>query len=286
MNYQIRTLLFFLCIPFTGYSTSLQTAISNQSVQAKFLANGGHRGHCLKLVIENKKTTKTDIQVEPGTYLENSNDKQQDIIIVDNQFFVLQPKEKREILLNGLCCKSRRAAPSKGTSFVIREQSLPKVKELCELLLELNEFQYAGQGALWNLVDKGDPNRIVGADSVKTMKLRQFVGKALNKEIRPFIWTEYNRPATVISNELSLKTEGNHYVRNVKANDLVQYAIYDEADQPISEVKSERVVANRWNKHNVQWNISVEHLNPTKKFYMRISVNGVIKKEWLYYFWG
>ena len=286
MNYQIKTILLMLLIPFAANSTDLQTAISSNMVKAQFVSNGGHRGKCLKLIIENKGTSKAKIQIQPGTYLENEDTTRQDIIVVDNEFFVLQAKEKREITLNGLCCKSKKGSPGKGKPFSIREKSSPSIQKLSELLLELNEFQYAGQGAMWNLIDKGDPNKIVGADSIKTMKLRQFVGKALNKKVKPFIWTDYNRPAIVVSNKLSLKSEGNHYVRNVKQNDLVQYAIYDEADQPISAVKSERVVANRWKKHNVVWKLAVEELNPTKKFYMRISVNGVIKKEWLYYFWG
>lgn len=286
MKYQIKTLVLLLCIPFVGQSTNLQTALAQKMVKAQFVSTGGHRGQCLKLVIQNTKATPSKIQIEPGMYLENEDDTRQDIIVVDNQFFVLQAKEKREIALNGLCCKSKKASPGKGGTFIIRENTPASVVGLSKLLLELGEFQYAGQGALWNLVDNGDPNKIVGADSTKTMKLRQYVGKALKKEVKPFIWTSYNRPATVISNKLTIKTQGNHYVRNVKENDLIQYAVYDEADSAISVIKSEQVVANRWNKHNVKWSIELEDLNPSKKFYMRILVNGVIKKEWMYHFWA
>ncbi len=286
MNYFFQILSLLLFLPFITDGTSLQDAVANKTVTVEFLSNGGHRGHCLQMIIENKKSNTNRIQVEPGTYLENDDKTRQDIIIVDNQFFVLQPKEKRTILLNGLCCKSKRASPLKGKPFSIRKKTSPDIQKLSMLLIELDEFQYAGQSAMWNLVDKGDPNQIVGADSVKTMKLRQFIGQALNKEVKPFIWTQYNRPATIVSNELSLKTEGNHFIRGVKENDLIECAVYDEANQAISAIKSENVLANRWNKHNVRWNFSLEHLNPSKKFYLRISVNGVIKKEWMYYFWG
>lgn len=286
MNYQIKTLLILLFIPFVSNGIDLQTAVSTNMVKAQFLGNGGHRNKCLKLLIENNSNTPTDIQILPGTYLENEDSSRQDIIMVENEFFVLQGKEKRELIFKGFCCKRRRGSPHKNDPFVLRTKVDQQMAKLSKLLLDLKEFEYAGQEAIWCLADNSDPNRIVGADSVKTMKLRNYLGKILGKKVKPFIWTSYNRPAIVTQNELSIISEGNHYVREVKPNDLIEFAIYDEADSAITEIKTERVIANRWNKHNCRWKFEARNLNPTKKFYMRIKVNGTIQKEWLYYFWG
>ena len=283
MNYKLLTLILILCIPFLGSSTDLQTAISQNIIEAHFLGNGAHRNKCLKLLTKNNTNEKVKIQILPGTYLENKDSSRQDIVIVENEFFVLAPNEKRELILKGFCCKRRRGSPLKGDPFIVRKEIDLQIAELCKLLLELKEFEYAGQEAIWSLVGNDDPNNIVGEDSSNTMQLRQYVGEVLGKKVKPFIWTSYGRPAMVTQNELSIRSEGNHYVRQVKENDLVEYAIYNEADSAVSNIISERVVANRWNKHNCKWKFVVENLNPTKRFFMRIKVNGTIQKEWMYY---
>jgi len=286
MNYRINTLLIILFLPFLSNGIDLQTAVSQQLVKAQFMANGGHRNKCIKLILENNLAKPTEIRILPGTYLENPDTTRQDFIIVENNLFVLQGSEKRKLLLKGFCCKRRRGCPRNGDLFAIRPKVDKQMAALCNLLLQLKEFEYSGQEAIWCLADNADPNQIVGADSSKTMQLRQYIGKTIGRTIKPFIWTSYNKPAIITKHGLDIISEGNHYVREVKANDLVEYAIYNEADSAISEIRTERVVANRWNKHNCKWKFKVEDLNPANKYYMRIKVNGTIQKEWLYYFWS
>lgn len=286
MNYSIRIIILLFTLPVSALSLDLQTAIASKKVTAQFLGNGGHRNKCLKLRIKNNSQSPIKIAILPGTYLENEDSSRQDIIIVENEFFVLKGQENRELILKGFCCKRRRGSPHKDDPFIVKPQINQQIANLCNLLLELKEFEYAGQEAIWSLVDNGDPNQIVGADSIKTMQLRQFVGTALGKSVRPFIWTKYNRPAIITHSELTIRSQGNHYMREVKANDLIEYAIYNEADSAITQITTERVTANQWNKHNCKWKYEVANLNPSKKFYLRIKVNGTIQKEWLYYFWS
>lgn len=285
MNRLLYLFILIFISPHLSNATDLQSAVIQGHINAKFFSTGKHRNNCIKLHLENKSNTVSKINIKAGTYLANEDTNRQDIILVEEIFFILKPKEKRDFVLKGLCCKQKRSCPKEDDSFIVRLKIDPQTAALCNLLADLKEFEYAGQQALWSLVGNSDPNYIVGSDSTSTMKLRAFVGSALNKPVRPFIWTSYNRPAIITAQSLTIKSKGNHYMRQVQENDLIEFAIYNEADSAVSEVRKERVIANRWNKHNCVWRFELNNLNPSEKYYMRIKVNGTIQKEWMYYFW-
>ncbi len=283
----IIIMLLAICFATPGaQAIDLQTAMKNKTIQAELLSKGGHRGACIKLNIANQQPTTVIINIVPGTYLANTDTNYQDIILVDEVRIVLKPTEQKTILLNGLCCKRSRRCPQLDQPFALRQEIDSSIAGLCNLIRSTKEFEYAGQEAMWSLVDKTDPNEIVGEDSSNTMALRKFVADALHIPVKPFIWTSYNRPAQVIANELTINTQGNYHVRNVQANDIIEYGVYDATDSAVSVIGKAIAQENRWNRHNVVWNIALEHLDLNQKCYFRIRVNGVVQKEWLYYFWA
>ena len=72
----------------------------------------------------------------------------------------------------------------------------------------------------------------------------------------------------------------------MKANDIVVTAIYDEIGKPVSPEKKEICYEPYGNiakeKYNVKYEFTATDLNPNKKYFLRILVNGVVQKEYMY----
>ncbi len=281
-------LFLFLCFSFSQIASGydLVDAVVDKKLTAVFTSTGEHRGKCVNLVVESKVKSTLILEVNAGTYLINTDSNAQDYLITDFQILIIPPGGKQEILLNALCSTRFKNCPKKNGLFEIGYARSDASFNLCKLLQKTQQFEYTGQVAMWSLIEKTDPNEIDGSDSAATMKLRNFVGNALGMKVEPFNKKTYSKPAIVVSESLEIKTSGNHYVRQVQKNDRVEYAVYDKNDEAVSEVKTNVVIANKQNKHNVIWDFSLENLNPKETYYFKIKVNGVTQKEWAYYFWG
>jgi hypothetical protein len=290
----MKTLSLFLILITTAFfsqAISLQEAIDKKLVNAIFSSQGSHTGKSVLLSAQNLSSAKLEINIEPGLYLEQEDTTTQDHIITETIMFVLLPKQKKEIPLFALCCERQNACPKMGSFFQLKNYDIKNIADLCKII-EKNKMQnYGGQEALWSLVNKTSPNDIAGEDSAAVMELRHFIGKTLKKSVAIYKPSQYNLPAARNYNTLELISSGNHYLYQIKDNDLIETAIYNQNNELVSRVDSallKNVVAENGfrTKHNVNWDFTINDLDYRMKYYLRIKVNGVVQKEWKYDFMG
>ncbi len=290
----MKTLSLFLLLitsAFFSKAISLQEAIDKKLITAIFSSQGSHTGKSVLLSAQNISTTKLEINILPGIYLEQEDTTAQDHIVTETLMLVLNPKQKKDVFLFAMCCERQNSCPKMGSIFQLRNYDNSNVAELCKII-EKNKMQnYGGQEALWSLVNKTTPNNIAGEDSTAVMELRHFVGKALKKSVAIYKPSQYNLPAARNYNTLELISSGNHYIYQIKENDLIETAIYNQNNELVSRVDSailKNVIAENGfrTKHNVNWNFTLNDLDYRMKFYLRIKVNGVVQKEWKYDFMG
>lgn len=280
-------IILLLCsISCLAMANNIQQAINTQKITAEFTSNGIHSGKSVSLSLQNKTSNNQTVLIEPGLELANENTESQDHIIVEQLLVNLKPNEKKIVQLNALCTQKSNRCPSKGSKFSIKENINKKRSELAQLIANTNQGNYTGQQAMWCFIDKDSPNNIEGEDSLAVMQLRHYIGKAHNFKVNPFDKNKYIRPVEIIRDNLSIETEGNYYVRNINPGDTITYALYNNENDTITSIKTDIAMVSQFRKHNVRWHFTAEELNPTQKYYLRIKVNGVVYKEWMYKFLG
>lgn len=285
--------IIFLSIYFISFKSSgvnLVQAVNEKKINATFQSTGNHSGACVEAQIKNLTSQWIQIEVEPGTYLTNEDEAAQDHLITEDATIALAPHSTVNRKMYAMCCQQNDRCPKKNSVFTASGYRNETHKGLCQLIYKLKMQNYGGQEAIWALIGKGSPNTISGEDSARVMQLRKFVGKANNIPVKPYRMHDYIQPAMITrERNLSIKTQGNHYVYNVSEGDEVISALYTEEDSMITVPKKEWIPEigedNFRKKYNVVWNFEAEQLNPDKKYFLRIKVNGVTRKEWIYK-WG
>lgn len=269
-----------------GYTLPIAEAIQKNLVSASFESNGIHRGSSITLTVENKTNQNLQVELSNGTYLDHEEEGYQDHIVVENYMITLNPIEKKDIDITALCVESYNSCPKQGSKFEIKSYNNKSVLELCKLIMQTKEFEYTGQNALWELINNGDPNQIEGGDSANVVMLRNFLAEKLSKRALPYNPSDYDRPLTGIGYNLSLWVEGNYYIKDIQGGETIEYGIFDENHEAISEIKKEKTEPNFWKKHNVEFRFDVDGLNIETKYFLQIKVDGVIRKEWMYRYQG
>ena len=264
----------------------INEAVQKNIVSATFESNGIHRGQSIVLTVENISNQNIQIDVPNGTYLDHEEEGYQDHIIVENYNIAVKPAEKKKIQILALCAQPSNACPSEGSKFTMKPYDNKKVLDLCKLIMETKEFEYTGQNALWEMLNNGDPNNIEGENVEHVNQLRTYVAKSLSKAALPYVQGDYDKPLQGSGYNLSLWVEGNYYLKNITGGQNVEYGIFDQEGNPISEIKKDVTKENFWKKHNVEFRFDVAGLNIEKKYFLQIKVDGVIRKEWLYRYQG
>jgi hypothetical protein len=282
----IINLFVFLLSAQIVFAIPLNEAIQKNLVSATFESNGIHRGKSLTVFVENKSNQNLQIEILNGTYLEHEEEGYQDHIIVENYMIALNPLEKKDLGISALCIEPYNSCPKQGSKFSIKPYDDKSVLELCKLIMKTKEFEYTGQNALWELIKNGDPNQIEGGDSLNVVLLRNFLAEELGKRVLPYNPSDYDRPLTGTGYNLSLWVEGNYYLKNIEGGETIEYGIFDENHNPISEVKQDKTEPNFWKKHNVEFRFDVDGLDVETKYFLQIKVEGVIRKEWMYRYQG
>lgn len=264
----------------------LSEAVQKNIVSATFESNGIHRGQSIVLTVDNISNQNIQIDIPNGTYLDHEEEGYQDHIIVENYNIALKPAENKKIQIVALCTQSSNSCPQLGSKFTIKPYDNKKVLDLCKLIMETKEFEYTGQYALWEMLNNGDPNNIEGENIEHVNKLRSLVAQSLSKPTLPYVAGDYDRPLQRSGYNLSLWVEGNYYLKNITGGQKVEYGIFDQEGNPISEIKKDVTQENFWKKHNVEFRFDVAGLNIETKYFLQIKVDGVIRKEWLYRYQG
>jgi hypothetical protein len=141
---------------------------------------------------------------------------------------------------------------------------------------------------LWTLLSNEDGNQITGPDSSKVMQYRSFVCGINNSKVQPYLRDTYYQPASrTSSSSLELTSNGYVTLRDMKINDVIIAGFYSDKDSLVSEkikVKVEQVFDGPIikGKYKYVYEAGVKDLKIDGKYYFRIMVNGVVRKEYLY----
>lgn len=148
-----------------GEAINLEKAISDKIISVKFVSNGSYAGKSVVSEVKNLTSTAVKICVPAGTYFQAPSDKEQDLLIPQDEFFALTPNHSKSITLNGFCSNLNNKAPSSGGKFKLSANKTPK--EMQKLIAFLKGKKYENhtlQDAVWSITNQSSVSNIYGED--------------------------------------------------------------------------------------------------------------------------
>ncbi|MFN5415797.1 MAG: hypothetical protein ACK5B9_01995 [Flavobacteriia bacterium] len=153
---------------------TLEQALKENLLTATFQANGNYSGNSLACKMKNLKTKSYKIVIPAGTYFMAPSTDEQDLIIPQEEFFVLKTNESKSIVLNGYCCNLSNHAPTEDGKFTLIPSKAPK--EMPKLLAFLKGKKYENhtlQDAIWAVTNKSSVTNVYGTDAKAVEALRK-----------------------------------------------------------------------------------------------------------------
>lgn len=192
---------------------NLDVAIKGGLVNTDFSGNGSYSGQCLKMNLTNKSSKNITITVPAGTMFKPSDDGAQNILVPEDQMFVLKPGETKLNLVRGFCCEASDKAPSENMKFTLSSRMDAKMKQLYEAVKGKHYPNGALQEAIWCVSD-GHAVSNVYADGRDLRPLKQALYKITGQKE-----TWYNTPQNH-----TVDDDGNISHETTSVNGLVKFS--------------------------------------------------------------
>lgn len=167
---------------------SIEKACKSGLIIFKIRGTGTYKGDCLKFSLQNQNKDSLFIVLEAGRRLDSKNNNEQDILVTQEQIFVLGGYQKKEFKINGFCCQATNHAPTKDSLFRIGRMADSNLVSLARYCNK-NKFNIQEtQSAVWCISDK----RPLASIPEGNEELRKFVSKITKEEI-PWYQIEYEK---------------------------------------------------------------------------------------------
>ncbi|MFM2388051.1 MAG: hypothetical protein RL660_2808 [Bacteroidota bacterium] len=280
-------LLSAMCTNAFAQAINVQKALSEGLIKATFVSTGTHTNESMVATIQNLTGKAITIELPTGLQFENSDTFHQNLLLLQPALVSLLPKRSATDTLKAVCYTMSKGCPMETTNtFKIVGMCNANVLGIANLCNTYKHYDYSAQRAIWAAYGSASLNEVNGSDSVQIMSLRNALAKFIPEKVQPFDNSYRQRAQITVSRELFFHTMGTDYVRQLNGNETIVYGIYDENDSLVVAGGKVTVPPAPYNgRQQVRWDINADHLNPSKKYFLRFKVNGVTRVEFMYDYW-
>lgn len=172
-------------------SVDIDVAIREGKITAGFIANGKYNGATVNLKIKNNRSEILRVKVPAGSTFKTAKEEEQELVTVEDQIIVLQPKAQNEQTIKAYCTEASDKAPGEGNSFTIAKTKNDNLYKLFTHL-KTNKFsEESRQDAIWAITNKTSISNI-DVRTPQDRELRKFLSGLLGAQ-DPWYSTPQNR---------------------------------------------------------------------------------------------
>ena len=171
----------------SGQSTgfiSIQQLIQQQQIKVELKGLGGYTGECVEITIENLTPVDQQVLLEAGRRLDNTNPKQQDILVVREKQLIVNAGKSFTFNAYGFCCQASNGSPSTNVKFDIGTMASGNLLWIAQYF---NKYPYQYneslmQTAVWIFSDNRNVASILAQRDSNAAKLRRDMATQLGIE--------------------------------------------------------------------------------------------------------
>jgi hypothetical protein len=129
----------------------LSTAIAQGKVFSEMKANGNFNGQSVQLNLRNNTSVGLKIRIPAGTVFDPPSEDDQDLIMVEDDFIVLQPKSQANTVLDAYCMQASNHAPEENGKMKMIKNTNTDLDKLVVYLKTHKVSKDVFQDAVWAL---------------------------------------------------------------------------------------------------------------------------------------
>lgn len=145
--------------------TTLTKAIADGSIEADVRSIGKHSGRSVKLTVTNTTNKSLKVVVPAGTTYVPGEDKEQTLIQLEEDFFVLEPNGSKTHMIAAFCTEASDRSPASGGEFKISKSSNKKLNEAIAYMEGKKIDKKSYQDVVWAITDDHSVSHIQAPDS-------------------------------------------------------------------------------------------------------------------------
>lgn len=237
--------LLLFCTPFflSAQTTTLQQALEKGLVTLEAQGLGGHTGDCLQATVTNVSKRALRVALAPGMVFQSQDTALQDLLVVDNEEYVLAANQKRAFKLNSYCCEMYRGGPGTGAVFQLVNQSNEKLSQVATYLhrnfLDKNPM---AQQAVWSVSDNADLSAVWDRNQPdKSKKLIEFLAQVTGRPV-PWYRSEYAKaaPGPQMAKRPMMLIEADWEFK-LPENDSLTLAVFNEEGKQVDVLMTDKL---------------------------------------------
>jgi len=217
----------------------LQKALDHKLVKADVKSLGGHQGFCINMKLKNLSKDSLIIIVEAGRRLNSLDDKNQDILITQQEIIAMKGSQERSFEIKGYCCQSSNYSPAVGAKYDVNKMADSSLVSVARYLNASKLEANVEQQAIWAISDNASTANIASQKDTSLLPLKQLVA-GLKGEKLP--WYSMITKTVVFAGgsmqTYPLYLRGKINYSNDK-EDYVSLYVFNEKGLPVCEIKSQ-----------------------------------------------
>lgn len=191
-------LLSFSSSLFGQEQISLEQALEQKLVRIALQGNGGYRGECLKVLVENLSPAALSVKIPAGQIFASEDTSVQDLIVTQEELLVMAPKERKTRNLLTMCTQSFNMSPSKGEKFRLGPLAVGGLLTLAQKISRKGYQNSTAQSAVWSLSNQESVRSIYGNDTTMVRDIAQTIHEVTGIAMSEFVFTPRTHTITSI----------------------------------------------------------------------------------------
>lgn len=222
---------------------NLQKALKDKYVQVNFTSAGGYQGFCMNMRIKNLSADTLFVLLEAGRRLNSIDDKNQDILIVKEELFVLSAGMEKNLKIKGYCCQASKRCPSERSRYDANTLADSNLVRIARFINSNPMNEETEQDLVWAISDRRSLANIDGNNDSLTQILRGMVAGITGEKLPWYtlVSVKHVYPGGVILIS-PVKLRGQLIYSNEKENYATLFVI-NEKGWPVCGIKSEWIKA-------------------------------------------
>jgi hypothetical protein len=208
-----------------NYSTTAQEIDFAEAVEKKIIStgvigNGGYNGKCIKLSLISRSSRQVKIKIPAGWIFTSEDTFMQDLMVMKEQLFVINPRSRQSFDLFTMCTQSSNHAPSKGAYFNIGKLAQSHLLKLAEKVSKNKWYQNSTvQSAVWTIANGATIDNIYGTDTAMVNGVVEVVSEATGQPVSAFYTEPREHNLTSINTSMEAFITKDLYSASLRAYD-------------------------------------------------------------------
>lgn len=160
----------------------LHQAVKSGQVGMVSRSSGEYQGEAVVIEIENRTDRTQKLLLPAGTLFKADSEPDQDIIVVQEQYIALGPRERSTWMVRGYCSQMDDSSPEEGSQFTMVMTEREDLKKLIEKCKGINYDDEMLQQAVWSVTDLEPVSSIYSDEPSESTALRQAVAEITGLE--------------------------------------------------------------------------------------------------------